>query len=427
MIHGRRRIYAYLKQVVLLLTPTILLFPLVGIRDIVPLIILGGIGLCSFFLPEKNRLSGYGWICLAFFLYMLFSGGRHRHMILAFFSGTAIYYALRAKYPAHLNLLPAALLTSLGLALAGLGFGLFGPEKLFLGERLRLFDGHPNGFGYMASAPLIAGLARILDRPKIPAFFSTDSLKGHIRRVLEWLNGKGPALAGSLAAITMLWLSNSRTALAAALAGVTATLFFRLKNRTAILCAVAGLGLFLAVIHLPPTLGLYDSPALARVRQAVNAPWNDPTFKSRRPLWESAWHSAWKSPMLGNGPGSFKRTTHPSFVQEHYEELCAKYGRNIIDNDTVYMLGPHNLFLQTFTERGLIGLGLLLIILVYPLLASLKQGGMGALGPLLVHFLVFSLAEDSLSGTSFSNNVLFSSLGYFACAHPTARIFKQRE
>lgn len=410
----------YLKQGILLLTLLALFLPLVGLRNSPLLAILGGVGLYCFFLPKKNRLSAYGWICIAYFLYLLLSEwfifNEYRTIFLrravpAFFSGTAAYYVLRAPTPSHLNLLPAALLLAIGVGLAGMGLGLFEPEKFLTNDRLHFFIINPNNLGYMVSLAFVIGLAYLLNRRNEAIFFSTPGFV----RIWSRLSSPGIVLAGSLAALTMLWLSNSRIAMVAALASAIAALFFRLKIKTAILCAATGLSLFLAVLFLPPALGLYDNPALARVRQMVAAPWNDPTFRSRLPIWESAWHSAQKSPMLGHGPQSFARITHPHFVREHYEELCAKYGQNVIDNDTTNPHHVHNQFLQILTEQGLLGLIFLLILVLYPLNMAMRHKGLGVLGPLLVHFLVCSLAQTPLDNNRLAVTVLFSSFGYFAC------------
>lgn len=67
-------------------------------------------------------------------------------------------------------------------------------------------------------------------------------------------------------------------------------------------------------------------------------------------------------PLLGNGPRSFP-ATHPRFVRKHYEELCAQYGQQVIDNYTSGMVIAYNQFLQIFTEQVLPGLGFFLVSL----------------------------------------------------------------
>jgi hypothetical protein len=140
-----------------------------------------------------------------------------------------------------------------------------------------------------------------------------------------------------------------------ALAPLAATLYLA-GSRAAVIALAAGLavsvvlsrGRAAAVLALVVLLPVVALAASGRGRDSLDA---------RVAMWEVAWHSATAHPVTGAGAGSFGRL----WLRDRTSRLS--------------YADAHNLYLETFAEVGLVGLGALLVALITPLLAAVSARG----------------------------------------------------
>jgi O-antigen ligase len=151
----------------------------------------------------------------------------------------------------------------------------------------------------------------------------------------------GFALRGSLLAAAallplgaVLYLADSRAAVAGLVVGL-AVAGALARGRIATIAAVAVI-----------------VPALLLTVSA-----GDASLRARAPIWAVAWRSAEQHPLLGTGAGSFARVW--------WEERPTRRGVRDV----------HNLYLETLTELGPVGVALLLSVLGVPLAAALRARG----------------------------------------------------
>ncbi len=134
--------------------------------------------------------------------------------------------------------------------------------------------------------------------------------------------------------------SNSRGGLLALLAGLTVTAAIRLPRRW--LASAVAVGIMVALVSLAAGL----NPLKHHEVQVVNA---------RAAIWREAVHFISKNPVFGIGPGE-------RFQAEFTERVKGN------ENETLYVApqaqSPHNLFLTTWTEWGLLSLLGLVSLLV---------------------------------------------------------------
>ena len=191
---------------------------------------------------------------------------------------------------------------------------------------------HPVTFGEQVC---IAALGAVCFLAKPPAFF-----KGQNARLLTWT-----FLALTLAA---LFLSQTRGAILSLLAGLTAVASLAPKLRRFVLVAllaVAANWVFVGTFR-------YDLSLKNQAREWValesSAAASDRFV--RLSLWKVAWRMGKDHPWTGVGPNNY-RAVLPQYLQTTFEDLSDSWGT------------AHNLFLHHFAERGLLGLGAVLLFL----------------------------------------------------------------
>ncbi|MDR2050166.1 MAG: O-antigen ligase family protein [Deltaproteobacteria bacterium] len=234
------------------------------------------------------------------------------------------------------------------------------------------------------------------------------------------MSGKYILVISIIISFIMLIMTYSRTSLYAAMFTILVVCILKFANKNVIKVIVASgmtVVVFLVAIH-NFDMERINSPELKRLIAPLQNPLNASSFRSRLPIWLSALDAAKQSPWLGSGPKSFRKKHNREFVKEHYVELTSRFGKNVIDLDTVRMPNAHNQFLQMLIDYGVIGLIFFLGALLYPLLIAVRRRCcFGLLAPLLIHYCLYSLADNTLDGyiAYFPAFVVFSSLGYFAC------------
>ncbi len=434
------RVAYILIPAIIILAYLCMFVPFLRMSNTAPLVLLAAIGAITCFFQKQRRLTYYAIICLLFFAYLLLADrllhtnqsgtAIYRRIICAFFCGTALYYALRQKWAYFLHFTGSCLLITIVIAAC---WYVYDPaaayERLFLDGRLRLFHGHPNPFSYYLSVTLLACMLSLIWKPK-PYKIIFANVGGKFTpmfaSLLDILCCRPIMLAATAASIACLLLSASRTGLLATIGGCFAFFAyycsekFGIKRTIAALLVTFAIGIAGAEIYFKTAPAVENSKA-HRIMSGIFNPTEDPTFKSRMPIWESALHSAKQSVIFGNGPKSFLKETHLRYIEDNYDNLVEKYGKYIIDNDTKNAPNAHNQYLQILTEEGLVGLLFLLAILVYPISAGFVYNNIfGMTVPLMVHYMIFSITETTLQGNfnaSFPATILFMSVGYFSCLH----------
>lgn len=92
-----------------------------------------------------------------------------------------------------------------------------------------------------------------------------------------------------------------------------------------------------------------------RIASAFQAPLEDPTFKSRLPIWDLAFQKITEAPFLGHGLRSFK-IHYKDHLDKNYEALR-------LDNphtELRYYKHPHSIYLAAIYGWGIVGTGLLI-------------------------------------------------------------------
>lgn len=146
-------------------------------------------------------------------------------------------------------------------------------------------------------------------------------------------------LRGSAAlALSAAWvMSMSRGAWVGGLTGLAllAVCLPAVRVRLAVAGALAAAGAAIAVL-LPATSGVLGVLG-ARLRTLTDASNN--AYDQRPAIWDEAWRQAAERPWFGSGPGG-------------YEALAGEAGSRLSWDPPIH---PHNLFLTTLTEHGVIG------------------------------------------------------------------------
>lgn len=431
-----------LKPCILLLAYINFFLPILKISNVTPSIILGILGVLTYFLPGGNRLSKYSVLCLAYILYIIFidvfiftemnGTVMPRSMGSAFFSGAAIFYALgqdRVEF--------AKFLSSI-IVITAIGMGLFCIidenffEKIIWQGRLKMFMRSAMDFAYIISVIFtIAATVPLYVDNNYPRY-NCSNYNDKLKVVFCYMHNRYVLLLAVIISCAALLWNETRTGIIAALCAVSVTYFFAVLRRAgpkrALALAVLGVVLLFSLPHI--IMRYTESPGARRILSAIHAPFSESSFKSRIPIWLSAWDAFSRSPVIGNGPKAFYDgpMLHQRFLAANYKELSARFGRYLLEADTKHIRSAHNQYLSILVDQGGIGLGLFLALLLYPLRSVLQgRASSGLLLPLIVHWLVFSLTGDIMVYsylTYFPAFVLFSALGYFACleARPAANI-----
>ena len=275
---------------------------------------------------------------------------------------TAAALALDPEAP-----LGAALGLSFGaMALYGIGQTVFGgrPEGVLV--RAHGFV-HPVVYGEMMALAVLGG-ASVLLRPRSKAV-------------------RAAAAAVTVLAFAAMVLSGTRMALGGVLAGFALMAVLEPRARRLALPTLLAAGAAAAAWEFAP-IG-YQGRALSAVFKADNI---DGT-STRRILWDVAVRIFRDHPLTGAGPGGYRR-------------LFSSYHPEAIDRQTSWA-SAHNLYLQQFAERGVVGGAVLLVLcallLARPIRAVRRGGGTRALwtAGAVAAFLVMSLTETSFQNEQF--------------------------
>lgn len=242
-----------------------------------------------------------------------------------------LYYLLAAAFAASR---PAPLLAGLSLgfcAAASIGIG-----QTLSGILLREWAAprahafvHPVTFGEQAAVGLIAGLSGLV----APA---PETASGAPRRMLwVWTAALGLAL----------FLSNTRGAALGAAVGIVA-LFPHLQRYRR--WSVYALLIAAAVLVVMEGIAYVNSRSL--FAQLVGLQTGSTAQMVRLDLWKAAVRMALSHPWTGVGPG-------------HYRTVFGAYFHGLLDGGVRTWGTAHNLYLHHLAERGILGLGALLLLL----------------------------------------------------------------
>ena len=158
-----------------------------------------------------------------------------------------------------------------------------------------------------------------------------------------WAAANDPAATGAAFAGLLLLLAGA-TALVASR---------RLSFRPAPVVAALALGVLAAGwVAVAPAAQPHPEPGPAA--RAFDARRAADSLEVRRELWEVAWRTARKEPLLGAGAGSFGR----AWFEHRRSPRPAR--------------DAHSLYLETLAELGVVGAGLMLLVLAVPLLAGVR-------------------------------------------------------
>jgi len=150
-----------------------------------------------------------------------------------------------------------------------------------------------------------------------------------------------------------------------------------LTNTRGVILALP-LGIFFLIMTLPPVrrrcllsvflvccicagIGLWatkDSPLSRRILSAAVDIRNDQTFRTRLPIWEVAWDSFRKAPLIGHGVKEYSRH-YDMYLAEHRQDWDARYG-GLYDRSAK---NAHSIILGRLVEGG--ALGTLCFVLFY--------------------------------------------------------------
>lgn len=303
------------------------------------------------------------------------------------FSG--VVFSLR--FPRHGSGYFWALFAAIAVSFLG-AVVLFGYDapRIWHDGRLKLFAIHPSRLGLYCSACLLFLLYRTI----VAARFE-----------------RACALAGALFVFFILFSTNTRGNLLMLPLGflcLAAALPRRyVKHVVLALLACACIG--------GSALWISNSPASARLVSAITDPFSDPTFATRRPIWDIGWELFTRSPAIGHGYQSFQKL-HPQYVEEHKAEMDARY--------PVYeprVKQAHNLVLGRLVETGVPGAVAFLVFYCGAAVAAWRgpRENRWLLAP-LVFYLGMNMLDDGL----FRMNDVFilfvagTSLGFVARSAP---------
>ena len=392
-----------------------------------PLLLLAAIGTASFFLPRRVVFSPMALLVLVFFSYLvacdifLFpyssGSGMYRKIIFAFLAGIAVFYAQR-DCNAFFTV-PLAVI----IALLSCGAFFFPGDALFVDGRFALFMKHPNSMAIVYSIAAVSCYAAFMNPASHGNFVAGKAFAERLAHAA--MRNRLFLLAVFLICMTGIWFTFSRTALYATLAvclllgicGVAGR--YGVKRSLLFVCLAGTVGS--AVLYSAPA-SLYQSAGVQRMIAVVKAPWDDMTFRTRVPAWESAVYAFHKQPLWGNGPDSFSGT-HAEYFAANRERLVQMLGPDIVEQDTKALPHAHNQYLMFLAESGCIGLALYASLLAYPLYVAFRRRSLfGVTVPLLLLFILLGFLEAPLSGSQSAAagvTVLFMLLGYFSGAEQT--------
>lgn len=143
------------------------------------------------------------------------------------------------------------------------------------------------------------------------------------------------------------------------------------------------------------------------------------TMPSRVAIWSSAWKAIEQNPVIGYGPGGGQ-----SALEEVYREENFTWGIK-------KSLNPHNEFLSTLLDLGVVGFSLLLGGLVYSFVLSVRMKDQLSMCFIVIIFLFFCfesvlVRQKGIVFFSYFYSILFSSLCTRKNAYPDDQTKKLR-
>jgi O-antigen ligase len=307
-----------------------------------------GTGLLAHYHYNKEiTISKYFWIPVLFILYVSITPGEPFKdlriggmMAAAFASGVAAYFFFKDRFSALSFFLPMALVAYF------LAYGLwtltleqpFFPVDKYPG-RLTLSFSHPNVLGEMASLGILLLLC-----------FPAE------RKIWRWTGYGLVAVLGFMIVLTV-----GRSTYLGILAALSLYSIIKHGKKS------------IAVILIFLTLGIISLPFLPkneqqRLSNTIKDPLNDPTFKSRLPMWIAAIDGFKESPLIGKSVRGFKKF-HAEYIDMNYEELQTRLG---YETEKKAYSHPHNAYLAALHGWGLIGCSIIFAMFIHAIYISLR-------------------------------------------------------
>ena len=420
-----------LKLLILALAYVNLLLPVFNVSNSAPMLILGLIGLGTYFFQDGNKFSRYAMFCLTFLLALLLQDRLlfpthgvqlYRSLITSFFSGAAIYYALKQDgvfYPKFLA--GVALILALA-AITTFAVMKNAAEKFFDHNELVLFSVHHHFLGYIASVICVVNMVSILDKSNQHVILPDNNFFSRYYFLINnALNNRLLHIISFIISTYILFMTYSRTAIFAFLITALFIMVYWLSRRFNIYktAIISCLCLFIFFTGIQALKQYYpDGEFKNRILTALTNPIQEASFRSRLLIWLASVKSIESAPVIGNGPHTFNQVIN-EYIDAYYIRTAKKFGREVIDGDTSHAQHAYNQFLSMTLDQGLIILFMFFSIVVYPLRQAVKyRSCFGLLVPLLTHFIIYSLAESPFVYTKSSHFpvfIIFSGIGYFAC------------
>jgi Lipid A core - O-antigen ligase and related enzymes len=396
------------------------------LSNMVILVAMNIVGLAFFFFLYQRRLNKYAlfFILSALYVYWaeLFYFGAtasfdplHR-IVAAFFAGmVAITVYQRNSWPIVSMFYPLPFVLLAGTA----GFWLycwltgdFSDAYYQNTTRLQLFNLHPFRYGMLLAVSCIICMSVMVKNITAQPYVS------RLRGITFLFSTPVACLCFSLC-FGLLILAQSRVAMIACVIALAVCLLPGIKK----LFTLKALAMFAGVVIVSGALYGLTSDAQERNQikerfiSVIAAPHEVGSFVSRQALWECAVHIVRENPLLGTGRTSFYREKE-AFIRANYAQFTKKYGKDVVDNDTLRLENPHNQYVSTAVEHGLVGLGFFVILLAYPIYHCVRHRTVREfILPLLVYFAVALLGDGYLFGNKISIqgiSLYYMTLGAFA-------------
>ncbi|MDL2209187.1 O-antigen ligase family protein [Desulfovibrio sp. OttesenSCG-928-O18] len=259
----------------------------------------------------------------------------------------------------------AAIIGSLLVAVIFLGYS---DPSLWHGPRLKLFAIHPSRLGLYCGLCFFFLLHRaIAAGPRERAFSVVAALLTLF--ILVKTNTRGSLLMLPLGAVCF--------------AAALPRRYWKRFGLALLLCSIlAGGSVWMNK----------DSSTGRRVFSALTNVTQDPTFRTRLPIWEIGWESFKTSPVIGHGHQSYLEL-HRRYLVEHKAELDAKYNRRYEKR----VKQAHNILLGRLVETGLLGTVAFLVFYGGAIVAAWRgpQSRRWLIAPLVFYF-ALSMFDDGL-------------------------------
>ena len=162
---------------------------------------------------------------------------------------------------------------------------------------------------------------------------------------------------------------------AAGLISIVITLFISLQATRHKMFAQIGIGLVVLCSIAFVLLQYASSPLYAHTTESKGAVVTE--FRDRLAIWSYAFETAQEKPIFGHGAGVGQTS-----LERTYKSGGFLWG-------SAESLNPHNQFLSTYLDLGLVGLIMLLVLFIYPLLFSVSTRDLFLASFMVMMFLFF--------------------------------------